>query len=257
MQPLPAGFTGRHLEEAVAVAWAESQFKAYAQNPRSSAKGTWQIMVSMHQDDPEIRAWGNPFANARMAYRISKGGTDWSPWSTWPAVQRTMGGSITAQTVAGGMTCAVYPTTKGAGPGPWGGYANGRIPTTALAHPTSAPTALFRPDAAAAFDQLNAAYRTRFGVGITVTDSYRDYPSQVRTKAEKGGLAARPGTSNHGWGLAADLGGGIQTFGSPQKQWMDANAPRFGWVNPAWARPGGSGPRESWHHEYVGTGSAA
>jgi hypothetical protein len=252
-----AGFTGRHLEEAVAEAWAESQFKAYAQNPRSSAKGTWQILVSAHQDDPEIRRWADPFANARMAYRISKGGTDWSPWTTWPAVQRAMGGKVGAQNVSGGMTCAVYPTTKGAGPGPWGGYSNGRIPASALAHPTSAPRALFRPDAAAAFDRLNAAYKARFGVAITVTDSYRDYATQVRTKAEKGYMAAKPGTSNHGWGLAADLGGGINRFGTPQHNWFMQNGPRYGWDFPAWGRQGGSGPIEPWHAEFNGQGAAA
>jgi hypothetical protein len=25
----------------------------------------------------------------------------------------------------------------------------------------------------------------------------------------------------------------------------------FGWENPAWARPGGSGPYERWHWEYT------
>jgi hypothetical protein len=252
-----AGFTGIHIEEAVEVARAETggTFKATAANPRSSARGVWQIMLSAHQDDPDITRWADPMASARMAYRISSGGTNWSPWTTWPTARKHVHagtGQATAQNVAGGMECAVYPTAaKGAGPGPWGGYSNGRIPASALAHPVTAPRALFRPDAAAAFDRLNAAYRARFGVGITVTDSYRDLATQVRTKARKKGLAAEPGTSNHGWGLAADLGGGIQTFGSPQKQWMDANAPRFGWVNPSWARQGGSKP-ESWHHEYVG-----
>jgi hypothetical protein len=192
-----------------------------------------------------------------MAYRISKGGTDWSPWTTWPAVQRAMGGKVGAQTVSGGMTCAVYPTTKGAGPGPWGGYSNGRIPASALAHPTSAPRALFRPDAAAAFDRLNAAYKARFGVAITVTDSYRDYATQVRTKAEKGYMAAKPGTSNHGWGLAADLGGGVNRFGTPQHNWFMQNGPRYGWDFPAWGRQGGSGPIEPWHAEFNGQGAAA
>jgi hypothetical protein len=242
-----AGFTGQHLEEAVAIARAESEFNPTAANPTSNARGMWQIMLTAHQDDPEIDQWRDPYANARMAYRISSGGTNWAPWSTWPAVRSNVG---SAQPVAGGMTCARYQTT-GKGPGAWGGYANGRIPMTALAHPVSAPRALFRPDAAAAFDQLNAAYRARFGTGISVTDSYRDYPTQVRTKAAKGHLAATPGTSNHGWGMAMDIG-----INSAQYNWLRANAPRYGWDNPPWARPGGS-KEEKWHWEMIGKGAAA
>jgi hypothetical protein len=259
-----AGFTGIHIEEAVEVARAETggTFKATAANPRSSARGVWQIMLSAHQNDPDITRWADPYASARMAYRISSGGTHWWPaWTTWPTARKHVHanpGQATAQNVADGMECAVYPTAaKGAGPGPWGGYSNGRIPRSALAHPTSAPNALFRPDAAAAFDQLNAAYRARFGVGITVTDSYRDLATQVRTKARKKGLAAEPGTSNHGWGLAADLGGGINQFGTPQHEWFAQNGPRYGWDFPAWGRQGGSGPIEPWHAEFNGKGAAA
>jgi hypothetical protein len=249
-----AGFTGRHLEEAVAVAWAESQFKAYAQNPRSSAKGTWQILVSAHQDDPDIRRWADPFANARMAYRISKGGTDWSPWTTWPAVQRAMGGSVGAQTVSGGMTCASYQAPATGGPrvpgGAWGGYSNGRIPSTALKHPRAAPNQLLEPEAADAFDQLSAAYRAKFGHPLGVTDSYRSYALQVITKRHKPGLAAEPGTSNHGWGLALDLV--VGGYSSADYAWLRANAPHYGWDNPGWARPGGS-KHEPWHWEFART----
>jgi LAS superfamily LD-carboxypeptidase LdcB len=62
-------------------------------------------------------------------------------------------------------------------------------------------------------------------------------------------LAAVPGTSNHGWGLALDLCGGAQSFGSAQYAWLAAIAPAFGWVNPPWARPG-AGREEPWHWEY-------
>jgi hypothetical protein len=249
-----AGFTGRHLEEAVAEAWFESQFKAYAQNPRSSAKGTWQILVSAHQDDPDIRRWADPFANARMAYRISKGGTDWSPWTTWPSVQRAMGGKVSAQTVSGGMTCASYQAPASGGPrvpaGAWGGYSNGRIPTTALKHPHTAPNQLLEPEAADAFDQLSNAYRGKFGRPLGVTDSYRSYALQVITKRAKGNLAAEPGTSNHGWGLALDLV--VGGYSSADYAWLRVNAPRYGWDNPTWARPGGS-KHEPWHWEFART----
>ncbi|TAL13012.1 MAG: peptidase M15, partial [Frankiales bacterium] len=42
-----------------------------------------------------------------------------------------------------------------------------------------------------------------------------------------------------------------ERFGSSTYRWLKANAPRFGWVHPAWAEPGGSLP-EPWHWEFVG-----
>jgi hypothetical protein len=256
-----AGFKGQALEAAVAIAKAESEFDPAAANPRSSARGLWQIMLSAHQDDPEIGAWRDPYANARMAYRISRGGADWSPWSTWPAVQRSLGSKVTAQPVAGGMECAALTTGYKTGAGqPWGppggsAYRNGQIPASALAHPASAPRALFRPDAAAAFDRMSAAYRARFGRDLAVTDSYRSYAAQVSVRERKPGLAARPGTSNHGLALAADLGGGVERFGTPEHEWVAQNGPRFGWSFPGWAQRGGSRP-EPWHAEWSPVGSS-
>ena len=58
--------------------------------------------------------------------------------------------------------------------------------------------------------------------------TYRTYASQVRMYGQKPALAAVPGTSNHGWGLAVDLCGGIGSFGTRQYTWMVANAGRFG-----------------------------
>jgi hypothetical protein len=249
-----AGFTGRHLDEAMAVARLESQFSATAANPSSSARGVWQIMLSAHSGDPDIGRWADPYASARMAYRISRGGTDWSPWTTWPAAQRTLG-TTTAQPVAGATCSAPQSSTYKTGAGvAWGGYQNGRVPLTALAHPAQAPTAWFRPDAAAAFDRLSGAYAARFGHPLRVTDSYRDYAHQVSTKAAKPGLAATPGTSNHGWGLAADIV--VGSYSSPDYLWLRANGPRYGWDNPTWARQGGSRP-EKWHWDFNPAGAAA
>ena len=74
-------------------------------------------------------------------------------------------------------------------------------------------------------------------------------PQQRAVKAQKGGLAAAPGKSNHGWGLAVDL---CQDQTSGVKwAWLNENGPAYGWANPAWALPGGSGPHERWHWEYV------
>jgi LAS superfamily LD-carboxypeptidase LdcB len=64
-------------------------------------------------------------------------------------------------------------------------------------------------------------------------------------------LAATPGTSVHGWGLAVDLCGGVERFGTTQNTWLLAHAPAHGWSHPAWAAAGGSRP-EPWHFEYAG-----
>lgn len=142
--------------------------------------------------------------------------------------------------------------SSGTGPAAWGGYENGRIPLDALSPIPWAAGQHLRSDAAAALIALNEEYRARFsGSDIVITDSYRSYDSQVQTKANKGYLAATPGTSNHGWGLALDLGGGINRWDTDQRNWMVENAPRYGWVSPAWAQPRAAKP-EPWHWEFTG-----
>ncbi|AEG43154.1 M15 family metallopeptidase [Isoptericola variabilis] len=130
------------------------------------------------------------------------------------------------------------------------GYSNGRIPTAALCELSFAPGQTLRCDAAAQLERLDTAFQAAFGRHLEITDSYRSYSSQVATKASRGYLAAVPGYSNHGWGVAVDLGGGVQSFGTAQYEWLRANAPAFGWDNPDWARPGGKKP-EAWHWEYT------
>ena len=119
-------------------------------------------------------------------------------------------------------------------------YTNGRIPTDALAPIGDGGHRLAAP-AAAAFGDLQAAAR-RDGVTIGVTDSYRSFDAQVDLVRRKGlysqgGLAAQPGTSQHGWGLAVDL-----DLDSRAQAWMRANGARFGFVEDT--------PREPWHWAY-------
>jgi LAS superfamily LD-carboxypeptidase LdcB len=99
--------------------------------------------------------------------------------------------------------------------------------------------------------KLNIAYRQHFGTNICISGTYRTISEQVRLKGEKPGLAATPGTSEHGWGLAADLCNGPDRYGSAQYVWLRDNGAAYGWGNPDWALPGGSGPREPWHWEYL------
>ena len=132
-----------------------------------------------------------------------------------------------------------------------GGGANGFLDPAALCALDGASGAL-RADAATAFGRMNAAHRADRGTGVCVTDSYRPYAAQVSVFRRTPRLAAVPGTSRHGLGIALDLGCGVQRFGSASYRWMKANAGRYGWVHPSWAEPGGSMP-EPWHWEYVGS----
>ncbi|WP_371402422.1 peptidoglycan DD-metalloendopeptidase family protein [Kribbella sp. NBC_00662] len=129
----------------------------------------------------------------------------------------------------------------------WGGYSNGMIPASKLCGIGGGH--MLRCDASAAYLQLSSAYRARFGKSLCITDSYRSYASQVDLYARKPSLAALPGTSNHGWGVAVDLCGGIDKYNTAQYEWMKSHAATYGWVHPAWAEQGGS-REEPWHWEF-------
>lgn len=107
-----------------------------------------------------------------------------------------------------------------------------------------------RTDAAAAMVRLNEAFRAQFGENIAIDLSYRSYADQVRARELFGGLAARPGTSNHGWGTAIDTWEwAAYDFGSARYDWLVANGPAYGWYSPAASDPGNP---EYWHYEYRG-----
>ena len=127
---------------------------------------------------------------------------------------------------------------------------NGRLDTSELCE-IWADGLLLRSDAAIALARLNAEYASTWGQDLCLTDAYRSYGQQVAVRSAKPGLAARPGTSQHGWGLAVDLCDAEASTGTDRAVWMVENAPAFGWDNPDWARPGGSGPLEPWHWEFV------
>lgn len=134
-----------------------------------------------------------------------------------------------------------------------GSGANGQLPKSALSKvsgftggPGVGPIGGYlRKAAAVAWEAMQRA----FGGGLSLTEGYRDLANQQMRysayRAGRGNLAATPGTSVHGYGLAADVGGGSQA-------WMRANGPRFGWY------PTGLSfaQREPWHFEYKG-GKAA
>ena len=107
-----------------------------------------------------------------------------------------------------------------------------------------------RADAAVSLAVMNEGFRAQFGRDMCISDSYRSLYEQRVTKARRGYLAATPGASNHGWGIAVDFCQKETTTAAVWK-WLHANGPVYGWANPAWALSGGSGPHEPWHWEYA------
>lgn len=126
-------------------------------------------------------------------------------------------------------------------------YRNGHIPKNALTDVGGGHK--MYGDAARKYIQMRDAAR-RDGVNLKLTDSYRSYAQQVDVARRKGiygvrqpngklGLAARPGTSNHGLGRAVD----INVNDAKTLRWLQNNAAKYGFKTI---------PREPWHWEYKG-----
>jgi len=99
---------------------------------------------------------------------------------------------------------------------------------------------------------MQAAYRQQFGQDLTVISGGRTHEEQARLYnlylSGRGNLAAKPGTSVHESGRAADFGGAAHSGNTPQHAWLVANGPKFGWL---WTGKAFS-QREDWHFEYQG-----
>lgn len=124
-------------------------------------------------------------------------------------------------------------------------YANGKIPSSAL---SPIPGGKLEHNAAAAWNAMRAYIGKAHGVWIRPlgpNSSYRTYESQQYFwnlyQRGDGNVAARPGTSNHGWGKAVDvatqeMAALIRRYGS-----------KFGWSWDEGRRAG-----EWWHFRYIG-----
>lgn len=123
--------------------------------------------------------------------------------------------------------------------------ANGRLDTTELetvigaGTPTDSDNKL-NDIAAKAYREMETAAESA-GITWEITDSYRNYDDQVSVAGKKGlygkgGLAAVPGKSNHGWGSALDL-----KLDSKAQAWLNTNASKYGFSTI---------PGEPWHWEH-------
>jgi hypothetical protein len=152
----------------------------------------------------------------------------------------------------GGTDGATGTTPAGTCPEPdqvWSAE-NGHLSSSELATVPFSVSHQVRADVVGGLVELNAAYAAEFGVNLTINSSYRTYAQQEALYDPSSRTAAPPGCSNHGTGLAIDIGGGVQTFGSAQYEWLKENAEAYGWVHPPFAEPSGRNP-EPWHWQSV------
>jgi hypothetical protein len=219
----------------------ESRFSAQATPPVATAPTPGV--------DPEFEPFGEAYQRAVVqsaSNRAAAMGVSAAPLDRATFVGRTTGLTSTSGVGTVGPLAA-------AGRRPVGGYGampvpeelttfgNGRLPADQLVPISQPGHRLYRP-AAAAWDSL-VAEAAASGLELRITDSYRSYEEQVDLAHRKGlyrngGLAAVPGTSNHGWGLAVDA----DVTDPAVREWLEVNGPRYGFVNAV--------PREPWHWEY-------
>ena len=122
---------------------------------------------------------------------------------------------------------------------------NGRLSASSLCGLWQSGESL-QPVAADALTAMNTFYASVFGHNLCLDDSYRSLSDQYGVRATRGYLAATPGTSMHGWGLAIDVC--KEALAGSSGKWLRANAAQFGWVNPSWAK---SSKFEPWHWEFA------
>jgi hypothetical protein len=122
-------------------------------------------------------------------------------------------------------------------------YQNGRLPDSALAPIASGRLAIDNY-CAASWNAMNVDARAR-GLELLPTgsmSSYRTYDQQVylyNVYQDGGPLAATPGTSNHGWGLAVDVAT------QAMRSMIDQIGHHYGW-----AKEWSDAQSEWWHLKY-------
>jgi len=118
------------------------------------------------------------------------------------------------------------------------------VDTSAYAAAPTARDNTMTTSTACAFSKMRTA-ALRSGVNIKINSGFRTLSRQnyfwncYQTKrCNNGNLAARPGTSNHGIGIALDLNAASAGVYS----WLANNARTYGFVRTV--------PSENWHWEY-------
>jgi hypothetical protein len=115
-----AGFTGTGLVTAVAVAEAESGFDPNNQclncfpGVTENSQGLWQINIDANPQYASSNLY-DPATNAAIAYQMSKGGTSWTPWSTYTGGQYSKyTGAVQSAIAQMGTTSIASPSSTAA-----------------------------------------------------------------------------------------------------------------------------------------------
>ena len=238
----------RRAEDAQAAAAERAEKTEQASTAAAAAAATAKAAADRAVADQQARVAAAAATLATTQQQAADAAARENALAQAEVVARTRSAAPPVDALLGAAVARPEATCKGASTS---GFANGQIPVEALCPLWGTSAQILRADAAASFNALSRAYAATFRAPICVTDSYRDYPSQVAVRAAKPTLAAVPGTSNHGWGVAVDLCDGVQVFGSPQHEWLRSHAMAYGWFHPSWAQAGGSKP-EPWHWEFAG-----
>lgn len=132
----------------------------------------------------------------------------------------------------------------------WGGHLNGRISLSELEYVgmgvISGQPQYLHPTVAAAWRALQGDFK-REGVNLLITEGYRTLELQQHywNRYQAGGtVAARPGTSNHGWGTAVDMANYLSLPAKTRRPLIEARG---------FSLDTGDRVGEPWHIEYVGT----
>ena len=136
-------------------------------------------------------------------------------------------------------------------------YSNGEIPFSALkavgVSPVLREMQYLTIYAANAYLALDAKFYAAFGFHLDITEGYRSLARQkqlyyaYQNDPKNNPLAAYPGTSNHGWGMAADFGSGAATSGSATSLWLRKYGGAYGYDDTGYR----FSKVEPWHYDFV------
>lgn len=137
---------------------------------------------------------------------------------------------------------------------------NGKVPSAQLvAIPWDAEKTLIAAPALKDLTRMNDAFKKAFGKNIDVDLAYRTRETQDFYWRDLGPfIAAKPGTSNHGFGDAIDVPETYDySFRGKYYRWLKANGAKYNWVHRGYLEEfRANGTRnpyaEAWHFEYVG-----
>ncbi len=199
------------------------------------------LIANSHESGPDLRADGAVVTGPRTLQVIAQG-------STAPPISAAVAAPQTVRILSASRSDVRDPL-PGCDPDTKVTSSNGHLTARELCKLPEDGEEL-QPAAASAWASLNEAFRVAFGRDVCLVSSYRSAAQQASVRAKRGSLAAAPGKSMHGWGLAIDLCSS-ETSSREIYAWLNTNGEVFGWANPSWAKRGGGGKYEPWHFEYT------